>query len=1679
MSSEGNAELGRWRAGKRSPARPDRRRISAKKWLGTALLTALLLLTAGGMLWIILKLFPPRDLVPEYVPLFITRYRQPQIPTIPQGAADRELIRQSTVLGSTGSTDKTDDGLPLQVVQDRLEQLRRKKPKDAIVVYLSTHAVLDQDGHVQILAYDSDPFATSTLLPFQAVLDSLKQCPARQKLLVLDINPDRTSLLELGGTEDGVVDLIMKELAGSSESGKPEDPHLALLTSCSPGEKALWSELLGHSVFGHFFVAGLNDPEADTDGDHAISLRELATYLTQHVDAWARQHRARRQRPMLLGAADSFLLSSLNRRKALPPGRFEKTARNGDLETPRDKTEPTGKNADNGKAQDTNQEQTKGQPDRATTPDTEKSPTSDETYPAWLAKGWELRERWASGPQIAAAPRLFRQLEASLLRSEPDYRVGKDPKELETTLNGTINALSARLEQEGKRKHPAEKSVGQAIAFGKSAEPQLVKALRDMVDRERHPDPTASADQRKAQRAERTKTILQSLKEKTSLDLALVIVDSAQDARLDADTLQLLDSIVADSLLPRNVIELRLLHQLADRARQSRPNEWDDELARKIWDAVVLAEKANNQPRAFAWLRGQLDEADALRHEAEVMLLPQALGYSSPRQLADAWEQVAQTYAFINDMQNKIKDGGLAVLHARATLPAYLPFLEATGGGRSDRWLEAARTEQALDTLLKNPDGKVASASSTRDQLDVLGRKWTETTRELQDALTDLLRPFRTEAAQRLIARSRDNIPDARLGEEIETLLQTPFLRASDRQELWKASLELDRRLGELSDQNNQTTTSADDPADRSRTVNGLVERRKQRLKALLGMAVPGSTVQEQDTGDVSGSHDAPAAVSTTTGGQTSVGLLSRSWGDLSRFARSVHSRILDALDREKREPGQDRPAWIAPAFALDEGPNPVRLIRERQDLAVWSWLAGRYLHESRDLPLRIGSSDAFYESAYVDLQGASPFQPEPDLRLSQSGLAGNILQLTSRHKAADGNVQLILGPTDAGLSSRVAISVLQPDDPRLQVSRPHPAEMDLTPATARESRIHMGWDESRAGTARTPPAGVIVKARFASGRAFHLLVPVEIVSENAVPRLVLRANPTQDVELPFDPLRLRTLPGRQAFSVMVKNPSPVSRQVVVDIKAGDTVIASSSQKEKPALEIKPNSTVSVSFGEPTAKPSDPLPEVPRHLSLRLRDAASGQEYETREFRPQIAAPLEYIEVVRPQFIPARPGEVNRLEVTIRSLPQMTGPPCPVTLQLPADPELFPAFLEAPRGNLEGVVEAGGKPLQLYAEDIKLNPNAQAKGLLSLSVDGLARALWYQTRFVLQGQNQKVEPVSRGRVRFQPELSVQPDKPARLTVRFNVDSAPATAILLFRLGHMEGNEFKDDIKYWSDRAKPQHIGFDPRGPGGSVVLEASVGDWSKEFNVPGIRGRRFLYAYLLDASGRETIDTFMKELTLDDVPPQINSLEVPQQIEVTASRITVRATVKPTESRIKDVSFLVNPGSKGDFAKAEAENKVVIGKPSSADPDTWEATLPVPKGSTGKLIVSARATNGVGLTGQSHGEVAIKEPPPEPAEASDKPKEETPGAIEGKVTENDVAQPGLTVYLLDPKAKNNENPVKDQKKTAQDGTYAFPDLKPGLYRVFCLKEATNRRAMKDLTVESGKTLRQDLDLLLP
>ena len=87
---------------------------------------------------------------------------------------------------------------------------------------------------------------------------------------------------------------------------------------------------------------------------------------------------------------------------------------------------------------------------------------------------------------------------------------------------------------------------------------------------------------------------------------------------------------------------------------------------------------------------------------------------------------------------------------------------------------------------------------------------------------------------------------------------------------------------------------------------------------------------------------------------------------------------------------------------------------------------------------------------------------------------------------------------------------------------------------------------------------GLIVQARMANQRTYHLLVPLTVVSETSRPRLVLSTDPAQSTNMPFDRLLLRTLPRRQNYYVFVRNPSANAFDVIIEVMSGTKPIATS-----------------------------------------------------------------------------------------------------------------------------------------------------------------------------------------------------------------------------------------------------------------------------------------------------------------------------------------------------------------------------------------------------------------------------------------------------------------------------------------------------------------------------------------
>ena len=238
---------------------------------------------------------------PYFVAFWVGPYDKPGIPPTAWLDADRRSLIDDRVFSNADSPTEAAKKPTWEVMRKRLEDLAGRPRDEDVVVYLSAYAIVDHDKKIQIMAADSSPYEVKTQLALSWVLDRLKSCPAKNKLLVLDIMRGMIDPRDVGGTADGVGDLLGQGLQDSADPNRLNDPNLMVIAACEPGQVALGSETLRHSVFGYYFHRALTTEEADSDSDGAVSVRELAGYLTKNVDAWAMHYRGVHQSPVLLG----------------------------------------------------------------------------------------------------------------------------------------------------------------------------------------------------------------------------------------------------------------------------------------------------------------------------------------------------------------------------------------------------------------------------------------------------------------------------------------------------------------------------------------------------------------------------------------------------------------------------------------------------------------------------------------------------------------------------------------------------------------------------------------------------------------------------------------------------------------------------------------------------------------------------------------------------------------------------------------------------------------------------------------------------------------------------------------------------------------------------------------------------------------------------------------------------------------------------------------------------------------------------------------------------------------------------------------------------------------------------------------------------------------------------------
>ena len=1651
--------VGRWRqvgsTGRSEPRGP----TSTWKWTGTTVVSALLAASLGVIGWLVFQLWFAPGPRPYFVSFWVGPYDRPEIPPTAWLDADRRALLDDRVFPDADSGTEFDDASTLEVMRKRLEQLAGRRNDEAVVVYLSAYAIVDQHKKIQIMAADSKPYEAKTQLPLAWALDRLKACRVKNKLLVLDIMRGMIDPRDVGGTADGVGDLIAQELQDSADPGRLNDPDLMVIAACGPGQIALGAETIRHSVFGFFFHRALTTDEADDDRDGTVSVRELAGYLGANVDDWAMHHRGLHQKPTLLGRPQGdFRLAATRLARAaaaVSPAETvdEPRAKKSDRIAGSDsktKEELAGQQKDAAKAEEAIADAGKTQP----------GVEKEHAYPAWLGRSWAELERWWKTGDFRAAPRVYRRLASELIRADLRWRGGERAELVQRDMEATVLELTAAMKKAKQISRPAERSVGQARDFGWQPDPAMTAALSGLLHR-RHELPDGSPDLPKV-----VNETLAKFKDKPALDLAGALIEASEGETFDAETLAFLERVVEQSRAvldpshpPQGVLELQFLSQLVQRARRE-PRNWKPETARIAWLTLLAAEQANSQPESLAWTRPLLDEADASLHEARVLFLPAAADYASWKQIDAAWSDAHEKYQAVTGRQQAIREGHAALARALAVLVGLIPYLEASPQAdlQAD-WLETAAQCGELARKLAPPlDQQPEDAGALSTLADAH--------RRLDDSSRKLLAPFQPAAVHAIVERSSSqNPPPPELAGQIDALLLTPFFTVADRLALYDAGRALDARL--------EKTWRAARPTRLPAAAAGVrsaerVRRRSERMAALLELAGDARTGRLLDevrqAFELAGLDRSPAG-SDPVGDKSDPAII---WAATAHGTELIHTAFerLVRSGNDDRDDFLDRVGWLAPAYVSgfdDWTTNPIRRSLERAARTTWTWLAGHYQYENRDLRGLMDPDDVLELAARECRAVADPGSPEVALRIE-----GPISPIQLSARRATATVRLHLALTGAGAKGphEVRLDVLQPDDTRLEVSAPEPAVPEVSPTNLPEVALGIKFsdDPSRAGA--PPPGGLVVRAHLPNGRTYHALVPLAVRPAGAVPTLALSRDRTQCDDLPMDPLRLRPIAGwRQAFSVFVKNPSDQPREVIVEVYEGDKLLGSSGAKP---LSVAAGASIVVpSFGTPAPKPGVELSELTGPLRLRLHDVA-GNLFDEQFLRATIAAPRDYVEVSRVEFVPEAPGQPNRLTVQLRARPELAGPPCPVALVLPTNKDHFPALREPPKaGKLVGELQAGKSELTLYAEKLALG--LVDKGFFYLNVDSVDRALWFQCRFPQMGGPQPASAWDQPRVSFRASPQVAPDKPAQLDIAFQVDDAPTDAVLDVRLGQFRGGRIANELA-WGGPARRRHLGFDCGGEGGALLFDASIQDQAWNPPVPGMVGPRRLQARLIDASGTE-LNSYEADVVLDDFMPGAMSVQFPDRI-VRGKDLTVRASVTPPPSKVKEVAFIFGP--KADFSKAEAENRSFKARTEDPEGRDWTATLPVPKDAPAKLVITARFTTGVGLTGFQSEEAAVIDPP--------KPEDMKParGAITGIVREGNITQRELKVYLLDPTAPAGKNQVLATTVTDAQGAFSFKDLEPKPYQIYCIKQdgINNRKALNRVVVEPGKTLTHDLDLVI-
>jgi hypothetical protein len=1380
-------------------------------------------------------LSPPRQ--PAVLPVAITT--NPNGGPTPWFEQDRAVLAGGELLGKP--LDDWAANPNRDQIRLRFRALAKAQRSSSVVVYLAAPASVDDAGGVFLRPADNLGDHPRNRLSLAELLAAFKDCPARHRLLILNLTQPTDDPL-FAQTQGELSTAVFKTLEANADSGR------LCLVSCSPGQTPLASAELGRTVFGFYLEVGLHGAADGWTGetpDSRVTVTELAAFVRSKVAEWATSTNGVPQTPVLVGSAEDFVLHAVARSEEV--------------------SEPALAAID---------------------------------FPDWLRTSWPRAE------QTRRAPWAFRKARTALLAAERDLLAGKPPGEVQRDLETQLGAAEQLATALSSTTNPDPLPTLAASFPGYVLpDPTVLNELRAAARQLdiRPPAPPAGPGEKPAVEPP-VPVEFEPFKAKPHpLVAAAAFLVLAEDPAPSVTRVKGLNQLLGAQSPGPKFAETVLIRRLANLAIT--PGfAWSAERAALALQTARAFEESAAQPAVNTLARQAIDTVYGLRADAEAVLFSPGyaptdeasrrlrMAEAAARKLRDAadqflaakaiWELAAETLAaatpLVNDGTFDLAAGERLALAARRLGGLLAPARPGVTVRQVGVFLVPVPTPDSYD---------VNTFASLAAELD-------RETATVRAALAEFTRLLQASALAKL--RSRAETPDAgpSVAKELDSLLASALLPINDRAGLWNLRAAITRRLAtdafrkDTTDREAIRKELARPPVVNPREVgtapatdSAATTRRTKWTLALLragGLDEEAVTALEAELTRLAGNP------------VTLADRLRRLWTE------ELPQRAMKAEPPPVCLTRLLPPSPVA-AFLDQPARNPDSELNSSAVRRMWVWQAQRFAYEAGEADTADGSyqfaSAAARVSALVtrtdptglleivpaNVPKLTPERPTTDLRLHLR-LTGNVQLPVSVHalSPATGWVK-VTTPPDASPSPLrefpLTLSVAAGDNP---VAFPE-AKGVLVEATAGSRTYHRRVPVSLDDISnllhlliRTDPKQAPTFAREIKLRPDGHPYPYQLLLANPTPRdrkvIVRLAGLNREMEV--------SVQAKKSVPLVFPTPPAVAPAV-------------------PPVTPQPGQAPPPDLGVPV--PDD-------ELKLELLNPADRDEVvQTLRVPVSVANPADYLRVTDPVFLPATGTKRNRLSLTVVPGEIPPGGPCTVRLGFPEDrnPDLV-----VRDGSLIGPVTRGGSPLTLYAENLFLPGPGATRVWVTVDADGVERVFTYTASLPSLGETVRLAPVGEARVHVKVAPVATGTAPLPVKLEVDNAPPDATLELLVGTAKDDNSPVTADLTLPLATAKDigARLQFDQKGE--MFLLTGSIKDHEPKLPVKFLVGKRVLEARLLDCNGKE-IASHRVNVTFDGTPPRnVRFLELPPKARKDQP-LAVRATCDRTISGIKEVKFFI------------------------------------------------------------------------------------------------------------------------------------------------------------------------------